>query len=240
VPFDPAALALAMVISAAAALLQGVVGFGYALMAVPALALLDPGFAPVPQMLTALPLTLLMAWRERAAIEVRGVTWVLTGRFAGLALGAVLVAAADRTLLEVLIGLSVVIGVACVAWRGGVARTRALDAGAGAVSGAFGYVSGIGGPPLALLYHGTPGPAMRATLAALFALGLVVTLATRGMLGQVSGTDLQAGAALLVPVLAGTWASRFLHGRAEGGPLRAATLVLSGVAGLVLLWRAWA
>ena len=237
-PFDPAALVLAMAISAGAAMLQGVVGFGYALIAVPALALIDPRLAPVPQMLTALPLTLLMAWRERADIDVPGVTWVVAGRFVGLAAGAGLVAVANRQLMDVLIGASVVAGVACVAARGGVTRTSGIDMAAGVFSGASGYVSGIGGPPLALLYHGTRGATIRATLAALFALGLVLTLATRAVLGQVSALDLQAGAVLLVPVLVGTWASRFLHAGTEGGPLRTATLVLSAVAGLGLLWRA--
>jgi uncharacterized membrane protein YfcA len=234
----PSLLVAAMAISAGAALLQGVAGFGYALIAVPALALLDPRLAPVPQMLTALPLALLMAWRERAHIDVRGSAWVLGGRLVGLAAGTVLVAVADRQLTDVLIGLSVVVGVACVAARGGVTRTPGLDTAAGAFSGASGYVSGIGGPPLALLFHGARGPTMRATLAAFFALGLVLTLTTRSALGQVSALDLQAGAMLLVPVMAGTWASRFLHGRAEGGPLRAATLALSAAAGLGLLWRA--
>jgi len=149
-----------------------------------------------------------------------------------------LVAVANQRLMDLLIGVSVVGGVACIVARGGVARTRGVDATAGVLSGAAGYVSGIGGPMLALLYHGAPGPTIRATLAALFALGIVLTLGTRAALGQVSASDLQVGAALLLPVLVGTWASRFLHSRAEGGPLRRVTLLLSAAAGLGLLWRA--
>ena len=56
-------LTLALVITAIAAMLQGSVGLGFAMVSVPLLSLIDPRLAPVPQLLVSLPLALAMAWR---------------------------------------------------------------------------------------------------------------------------------------------------------------------------------
>jgi len=101
-----------------------------------------------------------------------------------------------------------------------------------------GYVSGIGGPPLALLYRDASGPTIRSTLGVLFAVGIVATVVTRGAVGQVTALDLKLGAVLLAPVVLGTWLSRFLHDLIEGRGLRAAVLALSATAGIGLLLRA--
>ncbi|NOT43121.1 MAG: sulfite exporter TauE/SafE family protein [Acidobacteria bacterium] len=243
VPFDlplpTGVLLVAAAVTALAAALQGVVGFGYAIVAVPLLSLLDPRLAPVPQILTALPLTAVTAWRERGHIDGRGAAWILVGRVPGLALGAVLVAVASTRVLDGLIGASVLAGVACLSTRAPSRRTRSIDATAGALSGVAGYVSGIGGPPLALLYRHATGAIIRSTLGALFAFGIVVTVATRTVLGQITALDVRIGLLLLVPVLAGTWASRFLHDVVSARVLRVTVLALSALSGLSLLLRAW-
>ncbi|MCH7845622.1 MAG: sulfite exporter TauE/SafE family protein [Acidobacteria bacterium] len=74
---------LALVITLAAALIQGVVGVGFAMVSVPLLALIDPRLAPVPQLLIAIPMTMTMAWRERGYIELQRITWIIVGRFPG-------------------------------------------------------------------------------------------------------------------------------------------------------------
>ena len=101
-----------------------------------------------------------------------------------------------------------------------------------------GYVSGIGGPPLALLYRDASGPTIRSTMGVLFAVGIVATVATRGALEQVTTLDLKLGAVLLAPVALGTWLSRFLHDLIEGRALPAAVPALFATAGIGLLLRA--
>ncbi len=238
IPISIPLMCAAMVVSCVAAAVQGVVGFGYAIVAVPLLSLIDPRLAPVPQILTALPLTVMTAWRERGDIDGRGVAWIFAGRVPGLAIGALLIAVVSHRVLDVVIGLFVMVGVACLGTVARIPRNRLVDMFAGAMSGMSGYVSGIGGPPLALLYRDASGPTVRSTLGVLFAVGIVATVATRGALGQVTALDLKLGAVLLAPVVLGTWLSRFLHGLIEGRALRAAVLALSASAGIGLLLRA--
>ena len=238
IPISIPMMCTAMAISCFAAAAQGVVGFGYAIVAVPLLSLVDPRLAPVPQILTALPLTVMTAWRERGDIDGRGVAWILAGRVPGLAIGALLIAVVSHRVLDVVIGLFVMVGVACLGTVARIPRNRLIDMCAGAMSGVSGYVSGIGGPPLALLYRDASGPTIRSTLGVLFAVGIVATVVTRGAVGQVTALDLKLGAVLLAPVVLGTWLSRFLHDLIEGRGLRAAVLALSATAGIGLLLRA--
>ena len=238
IPISASMMCAVIVISGLAAAIQGVVGFGYAIVAVPLLSLLDPRFAPVPQILTALPLTVMTAWHERGHIDGAGVAWILAGRVPGFVIGALLVTVASLRVLDVFIGLSVLVGVVCMGARGRIPRNRVVDVSAGTVSGVTGYVSGIGGPPLALLYRDARGPIIRSTLGVLFAVGVVATITIRAAVGQVTELDVKLGAVLLAPVVFGTWVSRFLHGMIEGRALRIAVMALSAAAGIGLLLRA--
>jgi hypothetical protein len=62
------------------AMVQGALGFGLALVAVPVLAWLAPSTVPVGILVAVLPLVLVAALRERARVDVRGLAVVLVGR----------------------------------------------------------------------------------------------------------------------------------------------------------------
>src|SRR5215213_3083838 len=63
-------VAVLAVAVAAGAVIQGSIGFGYALVAVPAMVLLLPWAVPVTRLFLALPMTLLMSAREWRSIYV--------------------------------------------------------------------------------------------------------------------------------------------------------------------------
>jgi hypothetical protein len=94
---SPLVLVTAAMSSIAGAAVQGTIGFGYAIVTVPLLSLLDSRLAPVPQILTTLPLTLVAAWHERGHIEARDIGWILLGRLPGMLLGAILMALTRHT-----------------------------------------------------------------------------------------------------------------------------------------------
>ena len=64
------------------AVVQGAVGFGLALV-VPALTLFLPEALPATVLLLAMPLAAVMAAKERRAVDVPGLTYVLLGRLGG-------------------------------------------------------------------------------------------------------------------------------------------------------------
>ncbi|MEZ4432884.1 MAG: sulfite exporter TauE/SafE family protein [bacterium] len=233
----PAPLVAAFVISFFAAAVQGTIGFGYGLISVPTLALLHPALAPVPQLVCAMPLVLHMAWRERAGIDWSGFGWITVGRFPGTAAGVLMVGALDPRSLDLVMAGIIAVAVAASVSRARAVRVRGAPFWAGLASGLTSYVSAIGGPPVALLYRDATGPTLRATLAAVFAVGLVITIAGRVLVGQLAEVDLRVSAVLLPGVLLGSWASGALTGRVEGPRLRAAVLWGSGLASVALAAR---
>ena len=73
-------IVLAGLVVAFGALMQGTVGFGFALVAAPLLVLLDPALVPVSLLLLlATAHALLMPRREHSDTDRAGVGWALVG-----------------------------------------------------------------------------------------------------------------------------------------------------------------
>ena len=229
--------ALAFVITFAAAALQATVGFGFALLSVPLLLLLNPLFAPVPQLIVVWPLTLAMVWRERHAVEAGSITWILVGRIPGALIGVALLKLLSTPSLDVLMSLMVLAGVALVVATKTFRRTAPREFAAGVASGTMAMVSAIGGPPIALLYRNDQGPTVRANLALVFAIGLTITLSVRTAAGEVSLVEVAIGLALLPAAYLGLRASRRLIPHVEGPRLKNAIVAIAGVSALLLLAR---
>jgi uncharacterized membrane protein YfcA len=229
--------AVAFIVSFFAAALHSTVGFGFALLSVPILSLLNPVFAPVPQLLVVFPLTLAIVWRERHAVEVRSTLWIFVGRVPGALVGVALLKVASASVLDVLMSSMVISGVVIVVSHGTFRRTPAREVVAGVASGTMAMVSAIGGPPIALLYRNDTGPTVRANLGLVFAIGVCITLSVRTAAGEVSWDEVVVGLALLPAVGLGLRASRSLIPRVDGPRLRNFIVVVAGAAAALLLVR---
>jgi uncharacterized membrane protein YfcA len=237
-PVSPLVLVAAWIITFAAAAVQGTIGFGFAVVSVPVLSLIDPALAPVPQLLVTMPLTLTMAWRERQAIEVRGLGWILAGRIPGAVIGVVLLKLATSRTLDVLIAVAVIGAVAVIAAGASVRRSPATEFAAGVASGASGLVASIGGPPVALLFRNDRGATVRSNLATIFSVGIAITVTSRVLAREITMTDVTVAALLFPALLLGYAASFRIAPRAEGAPIRTGILVVSAIAAIGLIARA--
>jgi uncharacterized membrane protein YfcA len=201
------------------------------------LSLLDPLFAPVPQLLVVFPLTLAIVFRERHAVDVRSTLWIFAGRVPGAFIGVALLKLLSVAALDVLMSLMVITGVGIVASRGTFRRTAPRELIAGVASGTMAMVSAIGGPPIALLYRNDAGPTVRANLGLVFAVGLSITISVRAAAGEVSWDEVIIGAALLPAVWLGLRVSRHLIPRVDGARLRNAIVIVASAAAVLLLVR---
>jgi uncharacterized membrane protein YfcA len=98
-------VAVVVVAVAAGAVIQGSIGFGYALLAVPAMVLLLPWAVPVTPLFLALPMTLLMSVREWRSIDLSGFALITAGRLLGTVAGVVLLVLAPKGYLSIVTGL---------------------------------------------------------------------------------------------------------------------------------------
>jgi uncharacterized membrane protein YfcA len=232
------ALIAALIVTFVAAAIQGVVGVGFAMVSVPILALINPSLAPVPQLLITLPLTLTMAWRERHHLQLLGVGWIIGGRIPGAAIGVGLLAVATQQALDIAIALVVLGAVVIITSGFHVKRTPFSEFGAGLASGVSGFIASIGGPPLALLHTRDDGPTIRSNLAAIFTIGLLITISARALTGNITLSDVRVAAILFPALVAGYLVSFRFKNRVSQGTVRNAILVLSVIGALGLIIRA--
>jgi uncharacterized membrane protein YfcA len=217
------------------AVVQGSVGFGFALVAAPVLTLVAPEALPVSLLLVTLPLTGVMALRERHAIDLRGFVLITAGRVVGTVGGVALLEAVPgrslRVLFGALIALAAAISAAGPSLEAGD-RTRLV---AGVASGVMGTAAAVGGPALALVYRDRPGPELRSTLALSFVVGTVLSLAGLGVAGRIEGWHAVLALILLPTLWIGLLASGPLSRRVDRRWLRPAVLGYAFAAGAAAL-----
>jgi uncharacterized membrane protein YfcA len=234
---SPLELGAASAVIALGALVQGAVGFGSLLIAAPLLVLIDAKLVPGPILVSGLLLALLMAYRERRGLEVRGVGWAFAGRVPGSVVGALILAAVPPEGFDLLVGATVLLGVLASLARVEITPSPAALFSAGFVAGITGTTTSVGGPPVALVYQHESGERLRGALAGFFVMGSVLSMLTLACVGRFGGRELLAGLVLVPGTLAGYAASGPLARFVDRGYTRAAVLGVSAAAGLVLILR---
>jgi uncharacterized protein len=221
-----------------AAFVQGASGVGFALIVAPVIGLLRPELLPVCVLVLMLPLNLYVAWRERASIDRTGASWITGGRILGTAGGLWVLAVLSANHLALFVGLSTVAAALVTLVMPAFSPGRPAFVAAGLVTGVTETATGIGGPPLALVYQHHAPPIVRSTIALCFLVGELVSLATLLAAGRIDSAQLVAALSLLPALLIGAGLSRVVHERINGRFLRAFVQVFAITSGVVLLARA--
>lgn len=230
-------LGLSLVVGVSA-FLQGSVGIGFALVVAPVFALIDPSYLPVTLLVLMLPLNFLVFFRERRAIDMNGAGWITLGRFFGTFLGMGVLMALSLRQLEVAVGLLTILAAVGALLAPPFSPGKLPALGVGLFTGVTETATGIGGPPLALLYQHAPGPVLRSTVAFCFLVGELISLVILALSGAVRSDQIVAAASLVPAVVLGTVLSRLVHAHINGPALRMAVLIFSIVSGGVLLLKA--
>lgn len=233
----PAEVAVVTLAVAAGASVQTAVGFGLGLLAAPVLALYDTDLVPGPLLFVMVPLTLLVARRERGSLDFRGIRWALVGRIPGTVAGSLAVAVLPEGPLAVLFGFLVLLAVVLSLTGWHLRPTTKTLLTAGAASGFMGTATSIGGPPMALVYQRSTGAELRATLAAYFVVGAAFSLAMLAVVGEFGMEELRLGLVLLPGMLLGYATSGALVRVLDRGYTRAAVLTFASVSSIVLVLR---
>jgi uncharacterized protein len=237
--FDLAGAALIVFLAAA---VQGLSGFGFALLAAPALTFVLPVRDSVV-LVTALAL----AVSARQTVQLRhsvnrGVARRLSlASLAGMPVGLFVFLNAPESMLRSGVGAATVVSAALLLWKPAARiESRSLDVVAGFVSGALKTSVSTNGPPLvtALQLRRLPTTEFRATVSAVLAVGNGVGLALFLLSGSVTTT---AGVAALVAVplaLAGRVVGSRLASRLDEKVFRRVVLALLAASGVAAILAA--
>lgn len=220
------------------ATVQGALGFGANLIAVPVVAVFVPEALPVALVVWAVPLVVAMAARERDHVDWSGVGWITVGRLPGTILGAWVVTSVATDTLSVLCGGAVLVGVVTSVATAEVPFTPFTKIAAGFASATMGTATSIGGPPLALLYQHREGRVVRSTLAVAFTAGTTISLIGLAVSGAIERWHLLLALALVPGLVAGLLVSRLLIRSVDRAQrLRPVILGFAATAALVAIVR---
>ena len=236
---DLATASVAVAVMALGSAFQAALGIGMALFVVPILALVDPGYIPGPMLLAGTVLAAITAYRERDAIDRRGLAISLLGLAAGTITGAIALRLATGANVQRVFGALVLAAVIVSTFFStsglrGTMSARSLILGGGA-AGIMGTMVGIHGPPISLVFQNAEPRVARAMLGAFFTiayLGSVGALALFGLFGE---AELKRTVVLLPGVAAGLALAPLTRRFVDRDRLRLAILAVAAGSGVLLV-----
>lgn len=231
---DPLSLALATIIIFLGALTQSLIGFGLAVVASPLLYLVEPDLVPAPVIMMGFAISVLTLVRERGHLEFNGLQYALLGRIPGGFMGAALLLLAPKAILGLVIAAIVALAVGLSIFKFSVPVNRLSLFIAGIVSGIFGNIAAIGGPPMAILLSGKDASQFRAALSAFFIFSSLIALVILAITGLLAWRHLWLACYLLPAVMLGFFVAGKLVGKVDKAKTRMITLVLCSISALVL------
>jgi uncharacterized membrane protein YfcA len=203
------AVGLAMFVGA---VVQGSLGFGSIVTAFSVIVLVDPVLLPQAILISTLPILFTVFVRSRHDVDWREAMLLVAGRLPGVALGTVIVKEVSPTVLAYAGAGLVLFAVGVTAFSRPVPHTTGTLTAAGFLSGLFATSTGIGGPPLALMYQSGTGEDLRATVGTVMVLGVMMTIAGLAIGGELSTTDIRTGVALMPFAFAGVLCAPLVRG----------------------------
>jgi len=214
---------------------QAALGLGFALLAAPVLALLDPAFVPGPMLLAGTVLAALTAYGERDAIDRRMLMTCLIGLAAGTVVGALALQAAQGMNLQRLFGVMILLAVGVSLMGGTVAaKGRGLLAAAG-ISGIMGTMAGLHGPAISLAFQNAEPRVARAMLGAYFTVAYLTAVAALALVGAFGAPEMGRTLVLLPGVAIGLALAPLTRRYVNRDRLRVAILTIAAVSGLILV-----
>jgi uncharacterized protein len=217
------------------AFIQGTTGMGFALIVAPVIGILEPRLLPGCLLILMLPLNAYIAWRERAAIDFNGTKWITAGRVAGTFGGLWVLIAIPLAYLNALIGGTTILAALVSLLVPPFSPGKKAFVSTGFFTGITETATGIGGPPLALVYQHMPVATVRSSIALCFLIGEMISLIVLAFNGRIVMAHLTQ-AVELIPVLAiGIFASHVIHQKINSQFLRSAVLVFAIVSGIFIL-----
>jgi uncharacterized membrane protein YfcA len=208
---------------------------GYALITVPFLLMIDPGFVPVSILCSSLGLSLFVMYRDRASVEVSGIMIAMIGRFVGTGIALLLLVVIARDTFPLIIGGLILFGVTLSLLNPAWHPTTPGLIGAGVLSGMMGTLAGMGGLSMALLYQHQHGAVIRGTLAGFLVIGTSVSLVSLLLVGQCTWEEFRLFLMSVPAIVLGFVVSRYTIRMLDKGYVRTAILIVSAASGVVVI-----
>ncbi len=220
------------------AVVQGLTGFGLGLVAAPLLVFVNPELVPIPILIANLIFTILVTYSDRKGIHLIKLGWAIAGRLLGTFLGAGMMVYLSRNGIALFLGISVLVAVLLNTFGLRIDYNRRNLTIAGILSGFTATITSIGGPFVALVYQDQSAATIRGNMSGLFLVGSFFSLASLFLVGRFSWDELMLSVYMIPGVLVGFGLSQLTKHWVAPHFLRPLILILCGVSGIVMLFKA--
>ena len=228
---------LANVIVCIGAIVQGSIGFGFALISASILVLISQIFVPGPLISSGLLLSILIACRERRSIDFFGLKLAFIGRVIGAILGAWILLVVSKTTFAFIFGTFIITAVMLSASGISLTATGPKLLGAGFLSGVMATTTSVGGPPMALIYQNASAPTIRSTLAGFFIVGTIISLITLIVIGKFGQKEIITFVSVIPGILLGFSLSKYGTKVIDRGYIKKIILLMALLSGIALILR---
>lgn len=223
----------------AGAFVQSSIGFGMSVVAAPFIVMLAPDLMPGALLVTSFSLPIVQLGLAPVDIAWRSLSWALLGRALLTPVGVAAVALLSVRSISIAVALLILLTVATSVATIRIRNTPITAGAAGGLAGVTGTATSIGGPFLALVLQNDKPDRLRATLAAFFLVGAVLSAAALAVAGEFTRHQFLSGLVWIPFLLLGYAAAAPLRARLDTERLRQAVLVFCVVAGVSILVRAF-
>lgn len=220
-------LLLPTLIMALASTLQASVGYGYGIVAVPLLLLVNPAFIPAPFIFASLILMMSVSFTNRKALAGQSLGWIFAGLIAGTPVGVLLLTYFRNINFSLAVAGIILFGLLLSLLRTPVPINPVTQSLCGFISAVMGTATGVGGAPIALLYQYEKGWSIRAVLSVVFCIASLFSFIGVLAGGLFATEQLLLSLQLIPGVFAGHWIGARLSSWIDRGYSRPAILGLS-------------
>ena len=238
-PFDLSLIELVFisVLLFASAAVQGILGFGFAVISSPILVQIEPLLVPQILSLLALPMAYRIYQREKKEVDWKPFKFLFLGRVIGGPLGLLLLINLNERLLSISVGAIVFFAGVATFNEWTLERNNQTSWIAGSLSGIFAMIAGVGGPPIAILYRGASGKEFRPSLNAVFTFGIIITLSLLFISGEIYRDHIVLILYLVIPVALGLKLSSSLFSDVSDATISKGVTYFSIISGLIVIFR---
>ena len=239
----PGEIAFCLAVVLAGGFMRGFTGFGFAMAAVPLLALVIAPAHAVPFVILVQLMAGIWDWREaRRHAHWRSLPWLMAGALVGTPLGTFGLAAMSADWARLAIAGAVLLAVVLMArgFRLAAMPGRPALAGTGLAAGVLNGVAAMPGPPVIVLYlaGAVTVEVGRASLLIFFSVNNAIGAVSAGIAGLIPPGTLVLAAAALPLLLAAQWLGRRVFLRATPARYRQVALVFLAVLAAITAARA--
>jgi uncharacterized membrane protein YfcA len=177
----------------------------------------------------------LVTWREKRALDFKGLRWALVGTLGGMAAGSLLLVRLSQSMFAIWCAVMILlaVGISLAGWS--VRRVPGTLLAAGLIAGVMGILTTTSGPPIALIYQDANGTQLRSTISGFFLATAPVALVILALAGRLGAAQIPLTLALLPGILLGYLLSHRILPFIDRGYTRPIVLTIAALSAIAIL-----